>query len=64
MIWREKIKYKTNTLTLQIFLNLQTPPYNPIKGEVGQLSKKKRVLCWFIYIISLNPANKRVNTEN
>ena len=60
-----KVKFNDlKQMHLQIFLNLQTPPYNPIKGEVGQLSKKKRVLCWFIYIISLNPANKLVNTEN
>ena len=25
----------------------------PLRGKVGQLSKKKRVLCWSNYIISL-----------
>ena len=24
----------------------------PLAGEVGQLRKRKRVLCWFIYVIS------------
>ena len=27
----------------------------PLRGKVGQLSKRKRVLCWSIYIISLWP---------
>ena len=36
-----------NSLTVQIF-------YNPLRGKGGQLSKKKkRVLCWSIYIFCL-----------
>ena len=27
-------------------------PHLPLRGKVGQLSKRKRVLCWSIYIIS------------
>ena len=38
----------------QIFYNLQNhPSHFPLRGKVGQLSKKRWVLCWSIYIISL-----------
>ena len=33
-------------MTVQLF-------YNLLRGKVGQVSKKNRVLCWSIYIISL-----------
>ena len=32
---------------------LQSTIYNPLRGKVGQLKKRKRVLCWSVYTISL-----------
>ena len=46
-------KIEKNLLTVQIFYNLQNnPTFHPEERSVI-LRKKKRVLCWSIYIISL-----------
>ena len=37
-------------MTVQIFFNLQNHPHFPLRGRAGQLSKRKRVLGWCIYI--------------
>ena len=56
-----------NKLKVNDFLKLETkiidwlykffkstkPPHFPLRGQVGQISKRKRVLCWSIYSISL-----------
>ena len=48
----KNIKSKNYSLTVQIFLNLlNRPTFLKLRGKVDQLSKKKRVLCWSIYII-------------
>ena len=44
---------KTNSLTAQIFFQSTKSTHFPLRGKVGQLSKRKRVLCWSIFIISL-----------
>ena len=49
----KKIKTNNNLLTLQMFFNLQKSPHFPFKGKVGQLSKRKRVLCGSINNFSL-----------
>ena len=35
------------------FLQSTKSSHFPLRGKVGQLSKRKRVLCWSIYFISL-----------
>ena len=35
------------------FLQSTKSPHFPLLAKVGQLIKRKRVLCWSIYIISL-----------
>ena len=40
------------------FKCLRSPNF-PLRGKVGQLSKKKRVLCWSIYIIILGEGHVR-----
>ena len=37
----------------KFFLQSTKSPHFPCSGKIGQLIKKKRVLCWSIYIISL-----------
>ena len=49
----KNIKNKNNSLTAQIFLNLQNYPTFHSTGKVGQFCKKKRVLCLSICITSL-----------
>ena len=45
-------KQKTkNTMTAQIFFHLQNHP--TLQEKVFQLSKRRRVCCWSIYIIIL-----------
>ena len=46
----KNIKNKNNSLTAQIFLNLQNYPTFHSTGKVGQFCKKKRVLCLSICI--------------
>ena len=48
-------KNKKNTLNVQNFCNLQITKFSTQwkLGKDGQLSKRKRVLFWSIYIISL-----------
>ena len=38
-------------MTLQIFFQSTKSHHFPLRGKVGQLSKRKRALCWSIYII-------------
>ena len=49
--WKTKIE--NNSSTVQIFFNLQNHSSFHSKEKVGQLSKKKRVLCWSIVSILL-----------
>ena len=42
-----------NTLTVQIFYNLQNHPTFHSAERFCQSSKRKRVICWSIYIIRL-----------
>ena len=57
----KKTKNKTKIhwlYSVQIFiLSVQTTksPHIPLSGKVGQISKRTRVLCWSIYIISVCP---------
>ena len=48
-----KTENKNNILTVKMFSNLQQSPHFLLRGKVGQPSKRKRALCWSIYIISL-----------
>ena len=48
----KKLNTNNNLLTLQIFFNLQKSPHFPFNGKVGQLSKRKRVLCGSINIFT------------
>ena len=41
------------SLTVQNFYNIQKSPHFLLRGKVGQLSKRKRVLCMSIDINSL-----------
>ena len=47
----KKLNTKNNILIVQIFFNLKKQ--FPRRGKVGPLRKRKRVLSWSIYIISL-----------
>ena len=47
------LKTKNSLLTVQIFFSLQYPPHFPLKGNVGQLKKRKRVLCWSIFFYTV-----------
>ena len=47
------LKTKNNSMTLQIFLKSTKSPHFPLRGNVGQLSERKRVLCWSIYVHTL-----------
>ena len=42
---------QNNSLTAKTIFNLQNHPFL-LRGKVGQPFKRKRVLCWSIYIIS------------
>ena len=48
-----KLKTKMNTLTVQIFYNLLNHPTFHSAERFCQSSKRKRVICWSIYIIRL-----------
>ena len=45
------LKLKTKIIK-QICYKSTKSPHCPLKGKVGQLSRRKRVLCWSIYIIA------------
>ena len=45
------LKLKTKIIK-QICYKSTKSPHCPLKGKVGQLCKRKRVLCWSIYIIA------------
>ena len=52
----KKLRTKFNSSTLYThFLQSTKSPHFTLRGQIGLLSKKKRVLCWVIYIISLWP---------
>ena len=46
-------------MTVQICYNLQNLP--PPSGKIGQLSKKKRALCWSIFLFVCGPQDIRVH---
>ena len=46
--------FKVGTFCLHFLAQSTKSPLFPI--NVGQLRKRKRVLCWSIYIIGLGPA--------
>ena len=48
-----KFKTKNNSLTVQILLQSTKSNHFPLRGNVGQLRKRKRVLCLSIYVFSL-----------
>ena len=48
-----KLKTKNNNIDCTNFLYTTKAPLFPLRGNVGQLRKGKRVLCWSINIISL-----------
>ena len=48
-----RTKDKTIIHWLIKFSSICKIPHFPLRRKVGQLSKRKRVLCWSIYIISL-----------
>ena len=50
--FKDFFKTKNNLLTVHIFQSTKSPHFAP-RGKVGQLGKRKRVLCLSIYIISL-----------
>ena len=48
-----KQKTKNNSLNVQFFPIYKMTPF-PLRGKIGQLRKRKRVLCcWSIFMISL-----------
>ena len=48
-----KLKKKNNSLIVHIFSQSTKSHHFLLRGKVGQLRKRKRVLCLSIYIISL-----------
>ena len=40
-------------IDLPIFFQSTKSPHLPLRGKVGQLRRRKRVLCWSIYIITV-----------
>ena len=56
---REMLKFNNKKIIVYLLYKFSsiykiTPPHLPLRGKVGQLSKRKSLLCWSIYIISFN----------
>ena len=49
----KKTNNKNYFLTVQFLLQSSKSPHFPLRGKVGQLSERRRVLCWSIYSILL-----------
>ena len=48
-----KTENKNILLTVQKFLSSTKSPHFPFRGKIGQLSKRKRELCWSFYVTSI-----------
>ena len=57
--YRNKLKFMSKKVKTKLiidckhFLQSTKSPHIPLRGKAGQLSKRKRVLCWCLYRILL-----------